>query len=180
MQAKKLVSIALLLSLSAPGARSQAEFEPDEVNPPASKFPGVGSFDNWKASLPLFQQGQEAMKQHQWDQAIAAFKASLDQYPYQWRAHFLLGRATERKGGRMEDAEAAYRESIKLEQNNWRPWKALANVLYVEKRYGQAREALTDAMELHAPKNAHDSMAKLLEAIDAAQHNADTQPENTP
>jgi Flp pilus assembly protein TadD len=175
-----VLSLALLLSLSTTPGFSAGDFEPDEVNPPASKFPGVGSYDNWKASLPLFQQGQQAMKQHQWDQAIAAFKASLDQYPYQWHAHFLIGRAIERKGGRKEDAEAAYRQSIKLEQNNWRPWKALANVLYVEKRYGQAREALTDAMELRPPQNVHDNMAKLLEAIDSAEHNADTLPENTP
>lgn len=170
----------VLLSLTVLPVLSQGEFEPDETNPPPSEFPGVGSFDQWKASVPLFRQGQEAMKQHQWDQAIAAFKASLDQYPYQWRAKFLIGRAIERKGGNVADAEQAYRDSIKLEQNNWRPWKALANVLYIEKRYGQAREALTDAMELRPPKNAHDNMAKLLEAIDSAQHNANTLPENTP
>lgn len=155
--------------------------EADEIEAPVnmSKFPGVGSIDSWKTSVPEFRSGMTKMRQHQWDEAIGHFRASIALYEYQPHAWYQIGRAIEAKNGLFADAEKAFRKSVSLDNQYWQGWKALANNLYVQKRYDESREAISNALNLDAPQAAKGQMRKIVEMIDSAQRNSNTQSQNT-
>lgn len=150
--------------------------EADDIEAPVdmSKFPGAGSIDAWKTSVPEFRSGMEQMRQHKWDDAIAHFRASIALYQYQPRAFLEIGKAIEAKDGLVSDAENAYRQCIKLDSQSWAGWKGLSNTLYIQKRYAEAREAVSNALNLNPPPKAREQMDKLVQMINAAKQNADT------
>lgn len=138
------------------------------------KFPGMGSYDAWKSCLPEFSSGMELMHNKQWDQAIAKFRAVLALYPYEYRAWLQIGKCIEGKGGLIADQEDAYRQALKLNTNSWQAWKRLANVLYTQRRYEEARQSLTNALNLNVPQAQRAEMDNMLRMIDSAQNNSDT------
>lgn len=156
------------------GGRSQGSGEEAD-----NKFPGVGSFDAWKTSIPEFQAAQKCMREKQWDQAIGHFKASLDLYEFQPRCYLQMGRALARKGANVNDQEKCFRKALKLDQTNWHAWKELANVLYITKRYDEARESLASAVQLNPPPQGRQELDKMIRDVDSAQRNADTGDRNT-
>lgn len=159
------------------GKRSGEEDLDAPVN--TSKFPGVGSIDSWKTSVPEYRAGMAKMKAHSWDEAIAHFRASIALYEYQPKAFYEIGRAIERKGGLVADAEKSYRKSVKLDNQFWQGWKALSNVLYEQKRYDEAREAVGNALNLDPPRQAKMQMDKMVQMMDAASRDANTRGQNT-
>jgi tetratricopeptide (TPR) repeat protein len=144
-----------------------------------NKFPGVGSIDDWKASVPEYQAGLEKMKLHRWDEAIAHFRATLALYAYQPAAWLEIGRCTEKKDGLLSEAEAAYRQCLKLDSQYWRGWKHLGNVLYMQKKYDEARQSVSNAMELHPPAQEKTEIRKMIQMIDSGMKDADTNGLNT-
>ena len=160
-------------------ARKGGEEEELEAPVNMSKFPGVGSIDSWKTSVPEFRVGMEKMKAKRWDEAIQHFRASIALYEYQPRAFLEIGKATEAKGGLIEDAERSYRQCVKLDNQSWHGWKCLSNVLYMQKRYDEAREAISNALNLNPPARAKQQMDKIVQMIDAGQRNSNTQSQNT-
>lgn len=144
-----------------------------------SKFPGVGSIDSWKTSVPEFREGMNKMKEHSWDEAIAHFRASIALYEYQPRAWLEIGKAIEAKNGLVEDAEKAFRQCVKLNNQSWNGWKCLGNNLYVQKRYGEAREAVSNSLQLNPPAKAKQQLEKMVQMLDSAQRNANTEGQNT-
>lgn len=144
-----------------------------------SKFPGMGSIDNWKASVPEFRVGMEKMKAHRWDEAIEHFRASIALYEYQPRAWLEIGKATEAKGGLVSDAEKSYRQCLKLDNQSWAGWKNLGNVLYMQKRYPEAREAVSNALQLRPPAKASQQLGKMVQMLDSASRDSDTGGRNT-
>ncbi len=144
-----------------------------------NKFPGVGSFDSWKTSVPEFRSGLDKMRAHRWDEAIAHFRASIALYEYQPQAWLHEGQCIERKGGLLSDAEQAYRHCLKLDNQSWNGWKCLGNVLYMEKKYDESRQSISNAMNLSAPPKQKEKMRKMIQMMDAAQSNANTQQMNT-
>lgn len=144
-----------------------------------NKFPGMGSFDAWKSSLPELHAGQKCMREKQWDQAIAHFKASLDLYEFQPHCYLQMGRALQRKDANVADQEKCFRKALKLDQTNWHAWKELANVLYITKRYDEARESLASAIQLNPPQQGKEELEKMIRDVDSAQRNADTGSRNT-
>lgn len=164
------------------GGRNEGGGTPDgsgEATEGRSAFPGVGSFDSWKSSLPEFHAAQKCMKDKQWDQAIAHFKASVDLYEYQPRAWLQVGRALQRKGADVAEQEKCFRKALKLDQTNWHAWKELANVLYITKRYGEARESLASAIQLNPPKEGKLELEKMIRDVDSALRGSDTSGQNT-
>lgn len=143
------------------------------------KFPGVGSIDSWKTSVPEFRAGMDKMKEKSWDEAIAHFRASIALYEYQPRAYLEIGKAIEAKNGLISDAERAYRQCVKLNNQSWAGWKALSNVLFIQKRYGEAREAVSNALNLNPPARAREQMDKLVQMIDSSQKNSNTTGQDT-
>lgn len=160
-------------------AKRSADEEDLEAPVDMSKFPGVGSIDSWKTSVPEFRVGMEKMKAHRWDEAIQHFRASIALYEYQPRAFLEIGKATEAKGGLIEDAERSYRQCVKLNNQSWNGWKCLANVLYMQKRYPEAREAVSNALNLNPPAKARQQMDKIVQMIDSGQRDANTESQNT-
>ncbi len=160
---------------SGPGGREEDIDGPIDM----SKFPGVGSIDSWKTSVPEFRVGMEKMRAHRWDEAIEHFRASIALYEYQPRAWLEIGKATEAKGGLVEDAEKSYRQCLKLDNQSWAGWKNLGNVLYMQKRYPEAREAVSSALQLRPPAKATQQLEKMVQMLDAASRNADTGERNT-
>ena len=144
-----------------------------------SKFPGVGSIDSWKTSVPEFRVGMEKMRAHRWDEAIEHFRASIALYEYQPRAWLEIGKATEAKGGLVEDAEKSYRQCLKLDNQSWAGWKNLGNVLYIQKRYPEAREAVSNALQLRPPAKASQQLEKMVQMLDSASRDSDTGERNT-
>jgi tetratricopeptide (TPR) repeat protein len=165
----------------AKGKNANRRQEENDIEAPVNlnKFPGVGSIDSWKTSVPEFRAGMSKMKQHSWDEAIAHFRASIALYEYQPHAWYQIGRAIEAKSGLFSDAEKAFRKSVSLDNQYWQGWKALANNLYVQKRYDEAREAVSNALNLDAPQAAKGQMRKIVEMIDSAQRNSNTESQNT-
>ncbi|MBY0550760.1 MAG: tetratricopeptide repeat protein [Candidatus Obscuribacterales bacterium] len=146
---------------------------------PRSKFPGMGSIDAWRSSLPELRAGNRCMKEKQWDEAIAHYKASVDLYEYQPRCWLQMGRALQRKGADVADQEKCFRKALKLDQTNWHSWKELANILYMTKRYGEARESLASAIQLNPPPQGKQELERMIKDVDSAQRGADTSGRNT-
>lgn len=132
-------------------------------------FPGTGSFDAWKTSIPEYQAGLRSMKNSSWDEGIGHFKASLDLYAFQPKCWIEIGRAMEARGSDVTDAENAYREAIKLDSQNWHAWKRLANVLLIQKRYRAAREAAANAVALNPPAPALSEIDKIIQSINSGE-----------
>lgn len=155
--------------------------ESEDIDGPVdmSKFPGVGSIDSWKTSVPEFRSGMDKMKDHRWDEAISHFRASIALYEYQPRAFLEIGKATEAKGGLVADAEKSYRQCVKLDNQSWAGWKNLGNVLFMQKRYPEAREAVSNALALNPPSLAHQRLDKMVQMIDAGQRDSNTSGQNT-
>lgn len=114
-------------------------------------FPGVGSIEQWQSSKPEFQAGLADMKTKQYQRAIEHFNAAIALYPYEHKYFFHLGRAIEASGGKLEDAEAAYRKALSLKSDDWKAWHRLSSVLYVQKKYSEARDAVGSALQLDVP-----------------------------
>lgn len=141
-----------------------------------NKFPGVGSFEAWKTSVPEYQAGLRSMRNRRWDDAIGHFKASLNLYSYQAKAWIEIGRALEARDGDPHEAENAYREALKVDSANWRAWKRLGNVLLIQKQYPAAREAVSNAIALNPPPQARAELDKLIQGIEAGQKSGDPIP----
>ena len=144
-----------------------------------NKFPGVGSIDDWKTSLPEYQAGLQEMKQHRWDRAIAHFRATLALYEYQPAAWLEIGRCIEKKDGLVSEAEEAYRQCLKLDSQYWRGWKHLGNVLYMQKKYDEARQSVSNALDLSPPQLDKEELRKMIQTINSGIKDADTQGRNT-
>ena len=185
---KVAVALTALIVLATSGAaantgnpgedRYAEDFESDSAAPKKGKgpkFPGVGSMEAWQAALPNMQEGLQLMRQAQWDPAINHFRAALALYPYEPRCWMQIGRALEAKGANPSDIEDAYRNALKLDSNNWRGWKRLANVLYTEKRYSEARQSISNAMNMNVPPRARDEMDKMIRMIDSGEKGANTE-----
>ncbi|MBY0356369.1 MAG: tetratricopeptide repeat protein [Candidatus Obscuribacterales bacterium] len=168
-----LATTAILLNNIASSTLAQERTKPTRPEAKAD-FPGVGSYDSWQSSQPERKAGQALMKEHKWDEAIAHFRASLALYEYQPHVWLAIGRAIEAKSGLIQDAENAYRQSLKLDSQSWSAWKHLANVLYMQKRYAEAREAISNALNLNPPPEARNEMDKIVVRIDSALHDANT------
>lgn len=162
-------------------AEGQRRAEEEDIEAPVdlSKFPGVGSIDAWKTSVPEFRSGMEQMKERRWDDAIAHFRASIALYEYQPKAFLEIGKAIEAKGGLVTDAEKAFRQCVKLNNQSWAGWKGLANNLFVQKRYDEAREAVSNALNLNPPPKARQQMDKMVQMIDGGQKDSNTTGQNT-
>ncbi len=164
------------------GNRRGEENDGEEEAAPAAtrnKFPGMGSFDAWKSSLPELSAAQKCMRDKQWDQAIAHYKASLDLYEFQPRCYLQMGRALQRKSASVEDQEKCFRKALKLNESNWQAWKELANVLYITKRYDEARSSLASAIQLNPPAQGKLQLERMIRDVDSAQRNSDTGGRNT-
>lgn len=146
----------------------------EEGEGPRNTFPGVGSIDAWRTSLPELRAGNRCMKEKQWDQAIGHYKASLALYEFQPRCWLQMGRALARKDANLADQEKCFRKALKLDQTNWHAWKELANVLYMTKRYGEARESLASAIQLNPPPQGRQELDRMIKDVDSAQRGADT------
>lgn len=116
-------------------------------------FPGVGSIEQWQSSKPEYQAAMADMKVKQYQRAIEHFNAAIALYPYDHKYFYHLGRAIEASGGKMEDAEANYRKALSLKSSDWKSWHRLSSVLYVQKKYSEARDALGSALQLDVPAN---------------------------
>lgn len=165
-----LVSFSALPSLAQQNNR--ARNHKHTISP--NQFPGVGSYESWKASEPEIQAGTAMMKDHKWDEAIAHFRAALALYEFQPHAWLEIGKAIEKKDGNIQEAETAYRQSLKLNSQSWQAWHRLANILYIQKRYAEAREAVSNALNLNPPAEARTNMGKLVVMIDSGQRDANT------
>lgn len=163
------------------GRRGEAEpgDESEQEAGPRSKFPGVGSIDAWRSSLPELRAGNRCMKEKQWDEAIAHYKAAIDLYEYQPRGWLQMGRALQRKGANVDDQEKCFRKALKLDQTNWHAWKELANILYETKRYEEARESLASAIQLNPPPQGKQELERMIKDVDSAERNSDTAGRNT-
>ncbi|MBX9687430.1 MAG: tetratricopeptide repeat protein [Candidatus Obscuribacterales bacterium] len=161
--------------------RQAQNSESEDLEAPVdmSKFPGVGSIDSWKTSVPEFREGMNSMKSRRWDEAIAHFRASIALYEYQPKAWLEIGKAIEAKGGLVADAEKSYRQCVKLNSQSWNGWKCLSNVLYEQKRYDEAREAVSNALALNPPAKARAQMDKIVQMIDSGQRDSNTRSQNT-
>jgi tetratricopeptide (TPR) repeat protein len=152
--------IALSLAVCLPAAYA-GELE--------NEFPGIGSIEAWKSSRPEFANGLAFMRSKQWDQAIARFRAALALYPSDYRCYLEIGRAIEEKGGSVDDAEDAYRSALRLNSQSWRAWKRLANILFIKKKYGDAREAVSNAIQLNPPPRERAELEGMIQSINSGE-----------
>lgn len=176
---------AATLLLSAAAVYSSVDAKPqqndckplsEEAERTQNKFPGTGSFEAWKTSVPEYQAGLRSMRNKRWDDAIGHFKASLALYEFQPKCWLEIGRAMEARDGDPHEAENAYRQALKLDSSNWRAWKRLGNVLLVQKKYSAAREAVSNAIALNPPQQARNELDKMIQAIEAGEKSGDPTP----
>lgn len=157
------LALALILTLSLTGTPALSQGK--QVDKPT--FSGIGRMEDWKASLPEFRAGQNSMRQKSWDDALNHFRASLDLYKYQPKVWIEIGRAIEAKNGNITEAEIAYKNATKLDTSNWHAWKRLANVLLIQKKFREAREAAASALSLNPPPKERAEVDRLIQSIDA-------------
>jgi tetratricopeptide (TPR) repeat protein len=180
MTKKQVVAMLLALGTSmASFAAAQAEpyMDPAYEGPVKKhpmnldKYTGIGSQDAYNSAKPEMEKGWECLAQKQWDQAINHFRAAIALYPNLPKTYIGIGRALEGKHASNADIETAYKESLKLDSANWRAWKRLANVLYEQKKYGEARQALGSAISLNVPPKPRAELDNMIKAIDSQLKN---------
>jgi len=107
------------------------------------------------------QQGLRELKAGQFEAAAASFDLAVTARPEKWKYHTLLAFSLSKLPGRERDAEAHYREAIKLEPSRAENYIGLGRLF---RRTGQASEALhafEDALQWDAENT------RIIKEIDA-------------
>jgi tetratricopeptide (TPR) repeat protein len=143
-----------------------------KINPEwLDKFSGMGRRDDFQQAMREERAGWRCMLDKRYDQAINKFKQATQIYPNLPAAYMAIGQAIEKTGGANEDAEAAYRMSIKLNTDDYRAWHKLAGVLYNERKYADARKALGKAIMLNPPTRERRLIDRMIVTVEAAEGN---------
>lgn len=167
--------LAAVTIVSSIGLSAYAQGAPQH----RAEFPGVGTVEAWQSSQPEYEAGLYNFKIKQYQKAIEHFNAAIALYPFDHRYFYQLGRSIEFSGGKLEDAEAAYRKALSLRSSDWKSWHRLSSVLYVQKKYSEARDALGSALQLDVPPNdrAHlENQLKTITSMMSGGRDLDVQP----
>jgi len=113
------------------------------LTPAYSQTPPASSISQEDSVL----KGLNALKQHRLDEALDAFTAAEQRYPSDANVRNFRGIVLAQLG-RNEEAAAEYQEAIRLEPKNKDAYRNLGFLRWTERRYGEAREALTRAVSL--------------------------------
>ena len=163
---KTCLSLVLLAITSCPVLAEDAK----KPSHPVDHFSGIGRIEDFKAALPDENAGWEALHDKRFKDAVDKFRSATSKFANLPHAYMGMGTAFEKLGD-MKEAESSYRSAIKLDTNNWRGYKRLANLLYQDQKYDEARRALADDASLKPPKKAQDQIDKMIQSIEAARKN---------
>ena len=131
----------------------------------AADFPGRGSKSLWMEANKQYNEGIDLDKRRLFNEAIGKFQAAIRIYPYDSDFHNYLGVDYMKKGD-LKSAEAAYRESIRLKENDWRSWSNLVSVLFFTKQYQKARVACDRSLRLNPPEPDRERLENALKVLD--------------
>ena len=106
-----------------------------------------------RAALPglqedAWQRGLTALKQNQFERALEAFTTAEIEQPNDPRIRNFRGIALSQLG-KISDAEAEYREAIRLNPQFEDAWRNLGFLLWIEHRLDDSRQALAQAISLN-------------------------------
>jgi Flp pilus assembly protein TadD len=168
-----MTALTAILSMSTSPFKALAEndnrSQDEGLGVFADTFKDVGRQEDFTAAMPLERKGIRQLNNGRYAEAEASFRAALKQYPSLAQAYHGLGVALEKQGTNLADAEAAYRSSLKLNTTNFKVWKRLANILYQEKKYSDARKAIADAISLNPPPKVRRELDAMIRTVEAGQ-----------
>ncbi len=122
----------------------------------SGEFPGLGTRQAWQKSNSSFLEGTRFGEAGKFDQAIDKLQTAISIYEFDPRYFYNLGMCFEGrdKTGDMSRAESAYRRATQINPNNWKYWNGLANPLFRQHKYSEAKSALLQAIAKGAPSDA--------------------------
>lgn len=143
----KLISLAaIVLFLSCFGACKCAYGQGKEY----AGFSGKGDIDKFNKATELTNNGVVLLNAKKTDDAIAKFKAAIEIYPDQTKAHENLGIAYRQKK-QLDLAETECKKAVELEKGNWKAWRNLGTVYFDEKKYDDAITAYQSSLAAKPP-----------------------------
>jgi Flp pilus assembly protein TadD len=116
-------------------------------------FPGKGNKQIWLRANSRLNAGLHLSRDGKFDAAMPKILDAMRLYPDDPSYSYSLAICFERrnKPGDMEMAERLYRESIKLNSQQWETWNGLATPLIELHKYGEAKNALLTCLRLGPP-----------------------------
>lgn len=136
----------------------------------SGEFPGLGTRQAWQKSNSSFLDGTRFGEAGKFDQAIEKLQGAIAVYEFDPRYFYNLGMCFEGrdKAGDMSRAEIAYRRATQLNPDNWKYWNGLANPLFRQRKYSEAKSALLEALDKGAPSDAVPVIKESLKDIEQA------------
>jgi tetratricopeptide (TPR) repeat protein len=116
----------------------------DDIDESVSRWAGVIPAEDPHAA---YLEAESLYGQGARDEAIPRLRASIAARPSFVPAHYLLGLCS-RATGELDEAEAAFQETIRLDDSHLRAYANLARVLIDADRPADARETIQAALEL--------------------------------
>ena len=112
---------------------AQKDFETANKGLPdnPTEFSGLGSEDSYKAAVPLYKAGNEALAKRDYAGALNAYQDALKQYPQFGRAWHNMAIACSGLGDNFS-AELCCIHAISYRPSDWKLWRTLGNVMYSE------------------------------------------------
>lgn len=96
-----------------------------------SEFSGLGSEDDYKAAVPLYKQGNEALANRDYATALKAYQDAIKKYPQFGRAWHNMAIACSGLGDNFS-AELCCIHAISFRPDDWKLWRTFGNVLFSE------------------------------------------------
>ncbi len=96
-----------------------------------SEFSGLGSEDAYKAAVPLYKKGNEALSNRDYAGALKAYQDAIKQYPQFGRAWHNMAIACSGLGDNFS-AELCCIHAISFRPSDWKLWRTLGNVMFSE------------------------------------------------
>lgn len=96
-----------------------------------TEFSGLGSEDAYKAAVPLYKSGNEALANRDYAGALKAYQDAIKQYPQFGRAWHNMAIACSGLGDNFS-AELCCVHAISYRPDDWKLWRTLGNVMHSE------------------------------------------------
>lgn len=133
------------------------------------KFPGLGSYLDWKRAHEIYEDGNQYLSQENYDQAISLYKTALSVYPTFPQCLHNLGIATGKKGDHKQSLQYCL-EAISYRQSDWKFWQSLALEWHALGNYKLSLKALDHARGLHPPLPDDVGLIEMIENVKDAWH----------
>lgn len=125
----------------------------------AYDFPGKGDAAAWSEALPHYNLANRYLEANRLDEALEHYERAVELYQYDADFYVNLG-VTKRKLQDYKGAEAAFRQAIAINKQDWLSWSNLANSLLKQDRLSETIAAFEECLKRNPPKQEKEAILK--------------------